>query len=314
MPSSAVVLVPCRDYDPARVQAAVRRGLDLLGGDWLAAARSDGRPLVLKPNMLRPSLPEKGVTTHPVVFSAAASCLKEMGAALAWGDSPNGIFSPRAVGERSGLLAAAEALGVPMADFDTGTQVGESGGGRHRRFTIARGVLESAGIVNLPRLKTHSFTRLTGALKNTFGAVVGSEKAELHIRHPDAESFGRMIADVNLLVPTRLVVLDGVKVMEGNGPAAGNLVDLGLLLVSTDPVAVDAVACAILGIDPLSLPFIAAAAAAGLGTARLCDIDIRGEHLAAWTGRRFVVPARNLTKAVPAGLLRLARALSSASP
>ena len=52
------------------------------------------------------------------------------------------------------------------------------------RFSIARGILASAGIVNLPRLKTHSLTRMTGALKNTFGAVVGGEKAALHIRTP----------------------------------------------------------------------------------------------------------------------------------
>ena len=291
MPSPAVILVPCRDYDPARVADAVGRGLDLLGWSWLEETRRGGRPLLLKPNLLRPSPPEKGVTTHPSVFSAVASCLQARGAALTWGDSPNGIFSPRAAAEKAGILATADRLGIPMADFERGEQVSDARGGRFRRFTIATGARESAGIVNLARLKTHSFTRLTAALKNTFGAVVGSEKAALHIRHPDAESFGRMIADVNLLVPTRLVVLDAVKVMEGNGPAAGTLVDLGLLVISTDPVAVDAVACAILGIDPASVSFLAAAQESGLGTARLDRIEVRGDELSRWTGRRFAVPA-----------------------
>jgi uncharacterized protein (DUF362 family)/Pyruvate/2-oxoacid:ferredoxin oxidoreductase delta subunit len=306
--------VSCPDYEPVRVAGAVRRGLDLLGWDWLAGPLAQGRPLVLKPNLLRPSPPEKGVTTHPAVFTAVASCLQARGVPLAWGDSPNGIFAPRAAAERAGILAAADARGIPMADFENGEEVSDSRGGRYRRFTIARGARESAGIVNLPRLKTHSLTRLTGALKNTFGAVVGSEKAGLHIRHPDAGSFGRMIADVNLLVPTRLAVMDAVTVMEGNGPAAGTLVDLGLLVISTDPVAVDAVACAILGIEPLSLPFLAAGAASGLGTADLESIEVRGEPLARWTGRRFSVPARNLVKAVPPGLWRLARSLFIGRP
>ena len=90
--------------------------------------------------------------------------------------------------------------------------------------------------------------------------------------------------------------------------------DLGLLLVSTDPVAVDAVACRILGIEPLSLPFLRAASEAGLGCAREEEIEIRGEPLAAWTGRRFSVPARNLADRVPPALWRVARSLFIGKP
>jgi ferredoxin len=192
--------------------------------------------------------------------------------------------------------------------------VSDRSGGRFRTFPIARGVLESGGIVNLPRLKTHSLTRLTGALKNTFGCVVGARKAALHIAHPDGEGFGRMIADVNMLVPTRLVVMDAVRVMEGNGPAAGTLVDLGLLLVSTDPVAVDSVACRILGLDPLSLPHVRAAWQSGLGAAKEDEIETRGEPLGKWTGRRFAVPSLNFTRAVPPLFWRAARRLFIGKP
>ncbi len=293
------------------MQQAVRKGLAILGGAWPAG---EPGPILLKPNMLRPAPAERGVTTHPVVFSSVARCLQEKGARLTFGDSPNGLFSPLEVARRSGLLAEAEALGIPLADFQTGRDVSDAGGGRFRRFPIARGILEASAVVNLPRLKTHSLTTMTGALKNTFGAVVGSAKAGLHITHPDGESFGRMIADVNRLVRSRLVVMDAITVMEGNGPVSGKLVDLGLLIFSTDPVAADAVACRILGVDPLSIPFIRAAEESGLGAAREEQIEVRGESLARYTGRRFAIPARNPTRAIPPFLWRVAKDLIVAKP
>lgn len=316
---SLVVLVPCPDYDRQRVRDAVRQGLERLGGDWLRAglrgAEAPGAgPVLLKPNMLRPSLPEKGVTTHPAVFSAVARCLQEKGVRLSFGDSPNGLFRPLDVARQSGLLAEAEALGIPLADFEAARDVSASIGGRFRSFPIARGILEASAIVNLPRLKTHSLTTMTGALKNMFGAVAGSRKAALHIAHPDGEGFARMIADVNCLVRTRLVVMDAIKVMEGNGPVSGKLVDVGLLIFSTDPVAADAVACRLIGVDPLTLPIIREARESGLGGAREEEIEIRGADPARFTGRRFAIPARDLTRAIPPFLWRVAKDLLVAKP
>jgi uncharacterized protein (DUF362 family)/ferredoxin len=315
---SLVALVACPDYDRQRVDLAVRQGLDMLGGQALppslAGGPSDAGAILLKANMLRPAPPEKGVTTHPAVFSAVARCLQEKGARLCFGDSPNGIFSPLAAARQSGLLAEAQSLGIPLADFETARDVSETIGGRFRRFPVARGVLEARAVVNLPRLKTHSLTRMTGALKNMFGAVVGSSKAAMHIMHPDGEGFGRMIADVNCVVRSRLTVMDAITVMEGNGPVSGRLVDLGLLIFSADPVAVDAVACRILGLDPLSIPFIRAAWESGLGAAREDEIEIQGAELSHYTGRRFAVPARNPTRMIPPLLWRAAKDLLVARP
>jgi len=49
-PRSVVALVECPDYDGGRVQAALRRGVDLLGGidRFVAPAET----ILLKPNML----------------------------------------------------------------------------------------------------------------------------------------------------------------------------------------------------------------------------------------------------------------------
>ena len=161
--------------------------------------------------------------------------MQDHGAPLVFGDSPNLSSRPLAAARKCGLLAEAQALGIPLVDFENGVDVSYPQGVQDRRFHVARGVLESGPIVNLPRLKTHTFTVMTGALKNIFGVVPGGRKAELHLSHSTVEEFSRMIADLNGLVPSRLVVLDAIRAMQGNGPGSGELVDVGLLIISDDP-------------------------------------------------------------------------------
>lgn len=298
----------CPDYDPERVLTAVRLGLshfDLAA--LIKDAMSAGKPVLLKPNLLYPALPEKGVTTHPAVFSAVARVLQEQGASLSFGDSPMGLHKPDVAARKAGILAAAEELGIPFADFESGEDVSFPGGAQNRRFHVAHGALDAGCIVNLPRLKTHGLMGMTGALKNIFGVVPGNLKAEFHIKHPDAEGFGRMIADLNGLIRSRLVIMDAITAMEGNGPGNGDLVPVGVLIFSDDPVAVDAVGCRIMGVDPMANAVIRFSHEAGLGNAHAEAIDMRGEDLARYVQQGFKMPSRSPTDGVPKFLLRFAK-------
>ncbi len=313
--SSRVALIACPDYDRERVRAAVRRGLGLLGRGALPGPRDlNGRYLLLKPNLLRPAPAERGVTTHPSVFSAVAGFLKDGGFALAYGDSPNGMFSPISAARASGIQAEAEALAIPMADFDVGVDVSFPRGVLDRRFSVAKGAVEAGGIISLPRLKTHGLTTMTGALKNTFGLIPGGRKGEYHVTHPDVESFSRMIVDLNGAVAPRLVVMDAITVMEGNGPANGRLRNVGLLIITTDPVAADAVGCRIMGIDPLAIPFIRMADEAGLGNAAEGKIELLGDPLDGYICADLDVRARPLGQNVPGFLFRIAKDLIVSKP
>ncbi len=313
--SSTVALVPCSSYEREKVAQAVRKGLELLGPDALPAPSSlGGKSLLLKPNLLRTAAAEKGVTTHPSVFSAVAAALAARGFSLSYGDSPNAMFSPLAVARACGVHAEAEALGIPLSDFENGEEMSFPGGKLDRRFRIARGVLEAGGVVNLPRLKTHGLTAMTGALKNIFGVIPGGLKAEYHITHPDLESFSRMIADLNGAVPSRLVVLDAITVMEGNGPANGRLRPVGLLIMSTDPVAADALGCRVMGLDPLSIPVVRMACEAGIGNAREEKIRLVGEPLEGFVCSDLDVRTRPLGQNVPRFLMRIAKDLIVSKP
>jgi uncharacterized protein (DUF362 family) len=56
----------------------------------------------------------------------------------------------------------------------------------------------------------------------------------------------RMIAEINKHYKTDLIIMDGTKAFVDGGPESGKEVEPGLLLASTDRVAIDAVAVAIL--------------------------------------------------------------------
>lgn len=269
-----VAVVRCETYEPSEVSGATRRALELLGG----AGRfvSPGERIVLKPNLLVASTADKAVTTHPEVFSAVAAALAEAGAILTWGDSP-GFGGALGAGKRAGISQAAERLGIQMADFEHGRTVPFTDGRLIKQFTIAEGVAAADGLVSLPKLKTHALTRMTGAVKNQFGCIPGLLKSEFHTRMPDVERFSQMLVDLNRLLVPRLFVMDAVVAMEGNGPRGGDPRQVGVLLASDDPVAIDALGCRIMALDPGLVDTVVYGEKWGLGSAS--DIEILGDDL-----------------------------------
>ena len=274
MSAARVAVVRCESYDAGVVEAAVTRGLEILGG----AGRfvRSGERIVLKPNLLVSTAPDKVTTTSARVFEAVGRELAAAGADLSWGDSP-GIGSAESVARRAGILDVAAALGVPMADFATPRQVSFPEGGLIKQFTVAAGAIAADGIVTLPRMKTHALTRMTGAVKNQFGCIPGVLKSEFHARMPNVEMFSRMLVDLNRLLKPRLAVMDAIVAMEGNGPRSGDPRAVGVLLISDDLVAVDAVACRIMNLDPALVDTIVWGERLGLGSAS--DIELVGDEL-----------------------------------
>jgi uncharacterized protein (DUF362 family)/Pyruvate/2-oxoacid:ferredoxin oxidoreductase delta subunit len=286
MNKSKVALVRCDTYDDEKVDKAVQRGLDLIGG--IAQFAKPGEKIVLKPNVLIGSKPEKCVTTHPAVFKVVGRLLQEAGASVSYGDSPS--FGKCEPGMRkSGLKEVGDELGLNVADFDSGKPVSHKEGLLVKSFVIANGVLDSDGLVTLPKLKTHPLPRFTGAVKNQFGCIPGLLKSQYHVKLPDPYDFCTMLVDLNTLVKPRLCVMDGIVAMEGNGPRGGKPKKMDVLLLSSDPIAVDATACRIIDLDPEAVPTSRAGEKAGLGTYHSENIEIVGEDIESFLDRSFEV-------------------------
>ncbi|MBC7099974.1 DUF362 domain-containing protein, partial [Candidatus Bipolaricaulota bacterium] len=138
----------------------------------------------------------------------------------------------------------------------------------------------------------------------------------LHGEHPQPAEFAKVLVDIFSLVRPVLTVMDGVVAMEGPGPANGSPRPLGLILASADAVAVDAVAQAIIGLDPLRVWTTYHAHTRGLGVGDLAKIEILGENLDSVKVRDFRLPpaAGEMMGRVPASVTRWATRHLQAQP
>jgi len=276
MNRSKVALVRCDTYDPDAVYEAVRKGLDLIGG--ASSLVKSGERIVMKPNVLYGTNPEKGVSTHPSVFRAVGMLLQESGARVSFGDSPS-FAGAEGHMRRAGLKQLADEMGIDLADFDKGRTVSHKDALLIKSFVVANGVLDSDGLVNLPKLKTHPLVRFTGAVKNQFGCVPGLLKSQYHVKLADPYDFAAMLVDLNTLARPRFCVMDGIVAMEGNGPRSGVLRKLNVLLFSRDPVALDATACRIINLDPEVVPTSKLGEKAALGSYHSENIELAGDGI-----------------------------------
>ena len=286
MHKSKVALVKCDTYDDDQVCQAVEAGVDLLGG--ISHFVEPNERILIKPNVLFGTSPQKCVTTHPSVFKAVGRLLKKAGAIVYCGDSP-GFGKCEGNLKRASLKQAADELGISIADFDRGKTVSHKEALLNKRFVVANGVLESDGVVSLPKLKTHQLTRLTGAIKNQFGCIPGTLKSQYHVKMPDPYDFATMLVDLNTLIRPRLYIMDAIVAMEGNGPRNGKPKRLGVLLFSSDPIALDSIACRIIDLDPEFVPTSKAGEKAGLGTYHYDSIEVIGDKVESFIDKDFEV-------------------------
>jgi len=282
--SSTVALVYCERYQLDEVRQAVKTGLELLGGVEQFARPQE--KILVKANMLVGDKPERCIGPHPLVLQAVLEQFQASGAQVAFGDSP-GFGSPRAAARQAGLLAVADELRVPLADFETPVTRSFPEGHLIKQFTIARDVLESDGLISLCKLKSHALTRVTGAIKNQFGCIPGVLKAEFHSRLPTADLFAQMLVDLTAFLKPRLYIMDGIIGMEGNGPRNGTPRPMHVLLFSLDPVALDATVCRMVHLDESLVEPLTYGNAWGLGSSQ--DVTLLGEPLARFEAPDFEV-------------------------
>lgn len=272
---SKVAIIECDDYKYAR--EAVARAVELLGG-WQQFVQPE-ESIILKPNLLAKSSPEKACTTHPAVFGAVGSLMREAGYSnLFYGDSPGpGLGSVETTARECGIKAEADALDIPLANFDSGSKVQFPEGHTAREFVLCGAIQEKDAIINICKMKTHQLERITGAVKNIFGAVYGFNKGACHAIYPSAETFAKMLADLNRLVKPRLHIMDGVLAMEGNGPQSGDPTKMNLIIASADPVALDAVFARLIHLKPELVHTNVYGEKYGVGKWRDGDIEVLGE-------------------------------------
>jgi uncharacterized protein (DUF362 family)/Pyruvate/2-oxoacid:ferredoxin oxidoreductase delta subunit len=234
-----------------------------------------GKKVVIKPNILGPSPPEKGITTHPALIRALVKSLRKRQALCLVGDNPgmNGYAANERCARISGILEAADGCFVNFAKEAAQIKVNSR---FLEKLVISKAILEADLVINVPKFKTHLQTRITGAVKNMFGILVGAEKARVHLAAPKPEDFSEALVDIYQIRLPDLTIMDAVVGMEGNGPSSSDLRPIGKILASPNGVSVDGLMAAMMGISPQKVDILRIASQRGLGELDPAKMEIQG--------------------------------------
>lgn len=245
-----VASVKCGDYSQGKIDSAVETALSLIDYN----PKIKGKTVLLKVNCLMAARPERHITTHPSIVSALCRYFFENGAKKVQIGESSGVGTQgrteRALRE-CGMEKVAKECGAELVDFDKCKIVTIEK--PYMKLGIAEPALKADLLVSVPKLKTHTFTKYTGAVKNAFGCLPGDAKANVHRVAGGEPRFSEMLVDVYSILKPKLAVMDAIWGMEGNGPTNGPLRKIGAVLASENPVELDFAAASMVGFDPLEI-------------------------------------------------------------
>jgi len=261
--AEGVVVVTGQDY-----REMVRQGLSALGG--LSLLVQEGDVVVVKPNIGWDRTVEQAADTHPEVV---AELVKQ---SLVCGASEVRVFDnpcndARRTYERSGIAESAKAEGalVSFVDYDRFKEVAIPDGVKLNSFLYYEDCIDADVIINVPIAKHHNLTQLTLGFKNLMG-VIGGDRGAWHF------GIGDKLVDLWTVVRPQLTVIDATRILTANGPTGGDLADVrktDTIILSTDPVAVDAHSATLFNVNPEDVCYIIKGYERGLGEMDLSKVN-----------------------------------------
>lgn len=273
-----VSIVKCDTY--AEAAAKVHSALSALGG--IEAFVKPGDKVVIKPNLVSRKNPAESVTTHPEILRAVIAEVHNAGGSIVIAESPGGPYNRaalKAVYDGCCMTSAVENTAAVL-NYDTEfEEVDCPEGHTLKKFPIIKPILDADVIISLPKLKTHAMTSYTGAVKNLYGVIPGTYKAELHFRLNERAAFCSMLVDLCECVKPTLSIMDAVWGMEGNGPTAGENRHIGLVMAAANPHALDLAACRIIDYTPDEVDTVKYAVERGLCPKTAAELEILGEPI-----------------------------------
>ena len=272
--SKSVVSV-VRGTDAERM---VSEALSILGG--ISSLVKPNSTVVVKPNAGHSFPPETSVNTSPEVVAAVIKELRKaqpkeiiMAEAAAGGRDTLECF------EVSGQRKAAEEAGVDRIidikrEKDLISIPIRDAMSDLTRVLLPRFLLEADHIVNLPIFKPHVSMVFTCALKNIKGIVQDKVHFEMH-----QTDLAAAMMDLWSIIKPDLSIADMINPQEGFGPQCGLPIYFGCIVAGKDPVAVDATACRMVGLNIDKVTYFKAARKRGLGNFGERNIEIRGRTI-----------------------------------
>jgi uncharacterized protein (DUF362 family) len=260
------------------LETIFRDGLRELG---FGPERVRDKTVLLKPNLVEPTRAEPQINTHPSVIRAAAEVFRrwrarEVLVAEGQGHCRDSLY----VLDESGLgktLAEARLEFIDLNHDDVERVPNALGFTSLPELILPVTLRQADLVVSMPKLKTHHWVGVTLSMKNLFGVMPGvcygwPKNVLHHAGIPES------IVDIAATVRPHLAIVDGIIGMEGDGPIMGTAKHCGLIVMGTNPPAVDATCTRLMGLDPWRISYLAASSGR-LGPIAEAHIRQRGETL-----------------------------------
>jgi uncharacterized protein (DUF362 family) len=307
-----VAITKALEYDEQELDKLVYKLIDQLGG--LGDVVKSGDTVAIKVNLTGGTKsgvipgydPVESFVTHPLVVKSLIKQIQVAGA--------KEIFIVEAVYEwdsykQWGYEQIAEDTGAKLIDLNKADPYSDfieaTVGDNHfiyPSFTFNQLLKDVDVFMSVSKMKNHYLAGVTHTMKNLYGLVpyrfyrlssTDTYRSGFHGTDTETRSrVPRIIVDLNRTRPIHFSLVDAIKTTEGGeGPwiATSNPITPGLLVAGKNMVATDAVATALMSHDPTGnypdAPYIRCdnhiniAAAMGLGTNKLEEIDVVGEEI-----------------------------------
>jgi uncharacterized protein (DUF362 family) len=236
-----------------------------------------GKRVLLKPNLVEFDSATV-INTDASVIAAAVEVFQKLGASeVRIGEGPGHRRDTLDLADDARYRSTIPKFETIFTDLNRDDVSSVRGFAEEPEFYFANTVLAADLIVSLAKMKTHHWAGATLSMKNFFGLVPGSvygwPKNKLHyIGIPES------VVALNRKFRNTFAIVDGIVGMEGNGPIQGTPKPVGVLVMGSDLVAVDATCCRIMGINPEKVEYLQMAA--DLGHVHPERIEQRGEAVA----------------------------------
>lgn len=260
-------------------QQSIIQGLELLP---IKQIINQGDRVVITPNWVKANDPSTGTVVGPQTLQELIRYVKRFNpkeiiiATGSGGDQTTSVF------KKVGYDKAIQEEAVKFVDLNFGPYVDIDLGHSIINRTKINSLIENMDVlISFTQLKQHEEATMSAAIKNI---ALGWPPAEIHGFpkkqtgiHEDLHGF---IVAMAKKIPIDISIVSVDKGMIGTGPSDGKAVDTeGLTIVSTDPVAADAIGGRLLGFLPQAIQYIYALYNAKVGEADPNNMIIKGMTL-----------------------------------
>jgi len=203
--------------------------------------------VIIKPNICSRKLPKSGATTDPRIVEALIKNLIEEGideSKILIVESDTAFVDTEKASKKLGYPRIMDEYNVEFVNLSKVESVVIRGKYFDGEIRIPKLLVQDKYYISVAKLKTHCQELISCSLKNQYGCLSTKYKVQFHPYLPE------LIADLNHIIRPDLGIVDGIFAMEGYGPIKGKPVKMNLMMCSKDLVALDTVACQIIGVNP----------------------------------------------------------------